>query len=133
MQHRKAPIFLVGVVVFAIAGMTIWNATTKPQGIHPYEPVKQEGLDSHGASNEQRQANATALSEALPKSGQQKRPNGVMPESEAASGLAKEPTILLDKFNAGRPKPNLSSTATHWYDDKSNSARVSEENKKGGG
>lgn len=142
MQKRKAPVFLFGLVILALSGMAIWNATTRPAGAPHDEPVHEEGVKEKEVSAEEREQAKKDLANALPKpevrtplSTPTGKKVGVMPDEGTGKSLAlaKDPTILLPKFSSYRPKPNDSSTATHWYDESSRSAKVAQENKSGRG
>ena len=108
---------------------------TRPEGAPKDEKVTEESVKEKELSPEERDKAKTDLTAALPKvDTAEKTPTGkkvgVMPEEPGASNeLAKEPTILLPKFSSYRPKPNDTSTSTHWYDDESRAAKISSQNK----
>lgn len=136
MQKRKAPVLLFGLVIFAIAGMAIWNATTKPAGA-PGAPVSDNSEDAKTTevSEQDRASAAKDLRESLPTVDKGTQQGGgkhaVMPETPGGSmALATEPTILLPKYSRYSPKPNDSSPSTHWYDDESRAAKIAGDNQK---
>ncbi|MBS1724614.1 MAG: hypothetical protein JSS66_16855 [Armatimonadetes bacterium] len=141
MKNRKAPVFLFGVVVVALAAVTVWNASLKPmeERINSMEKDK-EGVSQHAVTDEEKAQTRNDLLKALPQKSSdnngRRGPNGklvgVMPEEApgASMELAKEPTILLPKYDIYKPKPNDSTTMTHWYDGASRAAKLAEENEK---
>lgn len=136
MQKRKSNVLLFGLVVVAISGMAVWNAVQKPAGAPTANDPAGEEVKEKNVSEQDRAKAAKELVSALPKVDKQtKMPTGkhaVMPDQPGSSmTLAMEPTIILPKYSRYSPKPNDSTTATHWYDEKSRSAMLSEENKKG--
>lgn len=138
MQKRKAPVFLFGLVTIAIAGMAIWNASSKPAGAEPDAPPVADDVHEKSVSEQDRAKAAEELKNAIKvDKPAEKSPTGkkaVMPDQPGTSmAMATQPTILLPKYSRYNPRPNDASTATHWYDEKSRSAKIAEENKKGGG
>lgn len=127
MQKRKSPVLLFGLVVIALGGMVVWNASSRPAGEedHSDEDVSQEHLSAH-----EKESAKEDLLNTLPDTKGGGMPRAVMADQApgAAMELAKKPTILLEKWESARPRPNDASTAAHWYVNESRSAKLSEEN-----
>ncbi len=129
MQKQGSRMLLVGVVVVALAGAVVWNAASMARASGGGETPGHEGHD-HGegkaATKEERDSAQKTLLSRLEK----RSPQVANAEGEDPDGIPDRPTILVDRPAPYRPAPNDAGTATHWYQEDSRSAKISERNER---
>ncbi|MBL8065324.1 MAG: hypothetical protein JNM34_05640 [Chthonomonadaceae bacterium] len=132
MNKKKTPVLLFGLIVVAIASMVVFNANSRPVDPEAPAPGKE---DVHGSdlSEADRTKAANDVLSGLPDSSDKTRKDLVPVGKPGSSGsgqqgMATEPTILVKKYIAVRPKPSDGSTSTQWYNGRSRAARITEEN-----
>lgn len=137
MNKRKGPVFLFGVVVFAVALMAVVNARSRPADLEADMTEKSEEVKEHKLTESERQEAAKDVLSGLPtKDGGSSKPTPkrMSPDGAELPGesmeLAKKPTILIEKYISSVPIPNDSGTSTQWYDKGSRAAKVSEQNQR---
>ncbi|QYK56579.1 MAG: hypothetical protein KF733_03645 [Fimbriimonadaceae bacterium] len=122
MQSQKSRLILLAIVVLAVPAVAIYNAMNAPKagGEHGGDEHK---LEAKKTTEEEKAESSEQLRGAL-----KKAPVAVIDDTKGSEGLAKKPTILIEKMVANRPAPNDAGTAIQWYNKDSRSAMKSEEN-----
>lgn len=135
MNKRKGPVFLFGVVVFAVALMAVVNARSRPADLEADMTEKSEEVKEHKLTEGERTEAAKDVLSSLPtKNGDSGKPTPkrMSPEGAELPGasmeIAKKPTILIEKYISSAPTPNDAGTSTHWYDKSSRASKVSDQN-----
>ena len=138
MKNRKAPVLLFGVLVVALGAMTVINAVQKPHDHEADHQHEEEKVAERQLTDDERAKASSSVLDALDsKSGKStgdgKKPMTPTDESGERTEMATEPTIIIKSYTATRPVPNDASTATHWYNEKSRSYKLADENAKSRG
>ncbi len=135
MQKRRVHVGMIAFVIIAIAGMVVYNALYKPNSTEEQQQNANESVSVRKVTEQDREAEKQKLLDVLKKDSSSTSPGsphkpGLAKASDMGEPeqMAKEPTILMAKWQAYHPTPSDASTATHWYDEASRSAKVAEEN-----